>query len=206
MKSVFYFLIFFTCIYATCHKQWDCSQTVYSFEGNYKAYPNFDSIHINDTIWLELNMSTQLKDLLTGQVIDYSGAENLGMAMGYLELIGGSFSDPGSIPAANNFNNVLIKGRELPSLSPEQTRAFRFIEENGIYKFKLGVVPKKKGLFAIGPGNSANVYTSKNKCAKAGFNLTFNDTDQHIYLYELSRPGYTPSEYERTHIYCFKVY
>ncbi len=165
-----------------------------------------DSLRINDTIWLEANIPTQLKNLITNQEVSYVGAVNLGTAISYLELIGGSFSDPGSIPAANSFENILNKGSASQTDKQDQIRAFLFKEEGPMYFFKLGIVPKRKGLFAIGPGNAANVYTRSNKCDKAGFNLTFKDTDQHLYLYEQSRPGYTPSGYEQTHVYTFKVY
>ena len=207
MKVFFYCgCIFLTCIAATCNKKLDCSQSVYSFEGNYKAYPVLDSIRIADTIWLESTISTQLNDLMRNQLVNYSGAVNLGMAVGYGELLGGNLFDPGGIPAANSFENILIKGTQLQSLNPEQTRLFRFIEQVGKYEFKLGIVPKKKGLLAISPGNAANVYTRSNTCDKASFNLVFANTNQHLYLYEQSRPGYTPSDYERIHMYCFKVY
>lgn len=202
---IFGLLVFFMCIGGTCRK-WDCSQTDYTFEAFYKAYPDKDSISIGDTIWLELTTPTLLKNLMNNQIVDYSGAENFGCAISYLELIGGSFSDPGSLPAANSFDNILKIGFISPTDKQDQIRAYLFKEENGMYVFKLGIVPKKKGLFAIAPGNAANVYRKSDNCSKAGFSLTFKDTDQHIYLYEQSRPGYSPSEYERTHAYCFEVY
>lgn len=202
---VFCLLVACTSIYTTCRK-WDCSQTVYTFEGHFKAYPDQDSIHIGDTIWLEATILTQLTNQMTGQVVNYTGAENLGTAIRYLELTGGDILNPGGVPAANYFDHVLRTGTLSVIEFPEKVRAYRFIEEGGVYKFKLGIVPKKEGLFSVSPGNAANVYTRSDKCSKAGFNLTFKDTDQHMYLYEQSRPGYTPSSYERTHMYVFKVY
>jgi hypothetical protein len=48
-----------------------------------KASPDLDSIHINDTIWLEVNEPTILKDVQTGKDVNYSGAANLGSAIGF---------------------------------------------------------------------------------------------------------------------------
>ncbi len=207
MKAFIYCtLVFYLSINASCKKRFNCKQTIYSFEGNFKAYPALDSIHVNDTIWLESIIPVNLKNLINNEIVDYRGAVNLGTAIGYIELIGGSFSNPGAIPAANSFENILIKGSASQTDKQDQIRAYRFIEEGEMYFFKLGIVAKRKGLFTIGPGNAANVYTRSNECDKAGFDLTFKDTDQHIYLLEKSRPGYTASGYEQTHAYTFKVY
>lgn len=192
-------------IYATCNKRYDCKQTSYSFEALYKAYPNRDSLKINDTIWLELNTSVQLKDLMSNILVDYSGAANFGTAISILELVRGE-NDPAPVPSANKFSFVVVQGAALKSIKQDQIREFQFEEKDGAYQFKLGIVPQEKGLFAFGLGNSANVYRKNDKCTKATFNLTFKDTDQHLYLYEQSRPGYAISEYERQHMYCFKVY
>lgn len=193
-------------VFATCSKERiNCKLTVYSFEGHYKAYPDQESLHVNDTIWLELEVPTRLLNKETNQMVDYTGAENFGTAISYIELKGGDILNSNSLPAANSFDNVLKKGVQLTPINPQYTRAFQFVEEAGSYRFKVGIVPKKKGLFAIAPGNAENVYTRSNQCDKAGFDLTFTDTEQHMYLLEQSRPGYTPSELERTHTFCFKV-
>jgi hypothetical protein len=207
MKTTLYcLLICYLSIWASCNKNFDCRGTVHNFEAFYKAYPDTDSIRVNDTIWIELQTSTQLKDIMTNQMVDYSGAANLGTIIGYSEMTGGDLYNPGGTAAANSFENILINGSSVQSLNPDQIREFLFEENNGMYLFKVGIVPKKTGLFLIGAGNSQNVYQKNNSCRKSNFELTFKDTNQHLYLYEQNRPGYTPSEYEQTHAYCFKVY
>ena len=146
------------------------------------------------------------KNLATGEIVNFTGAVNLGFAISYLELKGGDINSPGALASAAEFTNVLIKGTETTPPRPEQIRTFRFVEENGFYHFKLGIIPKRMGLFAIGFGNSGSVYTNNNKCWEASFSLTFKDTNQRIFLYEQSRPGYTASSFERSHMYVFKVF
>jgi hypothetical protein len=206
MRTTIIILIAGSAVFATCNKKLDCTQTVYSFEGNYKAYPDLDSIHINDTIWIELNEPTQLQDLMTNRWVDYSGAENFGPSIQYLQLTGGDVLNTGVVPAGNLFDNVLILGTTIPSNQPELVLGFKCKEENGMYRFKLGIVPKSNGLFTIGASDATGVYRKSNKCDKASFSLIFKNTNQHLYLYEQSRPGYTPSMYERSHLYVFKVY
>ena len=206
MKNLLILAIALSSIFATCNKRTDCSQTDYSFEGFFKAYPDRDSIKIGDTIWLETKIPVQIKDRINGEVINYTGALNLGTAIGYGQLLGGNLLNTGGIPAANDFVNILLMGVTVQSLKPDQVREFLFVEEGGFYLFKLAIVAKKQGLFAVSVGNAANVYTKNNKCSKASFDFTFKDTNQHLYLYEQSRPGYFASEYEKTHLYVFKVY
>jgi hypothetical protein len=203
--SIYCSLLALVSIYATCNKG-NCHEAIYSFEATYSIFPDKDSIQIGDTIWLQLSTLTTLNSLFTNQVVDYSGAVNFGTAVGYAKLIGGDMYNPGSVPAADSFNYKLIKGINQQSAKQDQVRNFLFVEENGMYVFKLGIIPKAKGLFALGPGNAVNVYTNKNKCDKANFNLTFKNTNQHLYFLEQSRPGYETSIYEKTHMYCVKVY
>ena len=183
----------------------DCARTDYSFEGFFKAYPDRDSIRIGDTIWLETKIPVVSKDVISGEMINYTGAINLSTAIAFYELIPGP-GDPAPLDAANFFNYVLKKGLARPSVDINYVREFRFVEEAGFYLFKLAIIPIKRGLFAIYPGDAANVYTKSNKCQKSSFSLTIKDTNQRIFLYEQSRPGYTASGYERSHMYVFKVY
>jgi hypothetical protein len=206
MRYIIIILIAGSSIFATCNKRIDCKQVIYSFDGNYKAYPDADSVKVNDTIWVELNVPTQLKDLNSNVSVDYSGAENFGPSIQYLELTKGNEINTGVSPAASLFENRLVQGTSILSDKPELVRGFTCTEENGLYVFKLGIIPKRKGLFAISASDATGVYRRTNRCDKASFSLTFKDTNQHLSLYEQSRPGYTPSTYERSHLYCFRVY
>ena len=199
-------LIYMTTVYSHCKKRLDCSQTIYTFETNSKAFPDNDSIFIYDTIWVEVTCPTVLLDKISQKAINFSGAENLGTVIRCHKFIGGDLLNPGVIGAAEDFNFVLIQGSSLPnSINPSTNRAFLFNETINSYTFKVGIVPKESGIFSIAVLDAANVYTKQNKCDKAGFSITFANTNQHLYFYEQNRPEYTPSEYERTHMYCFKV-
>lgn len=193
-------------IYSSCNKRINCNATVYSFEATIRAFPDSDSLNMGDTIWLELICPARLRDAISGNMIDYSGAENFGTVIGCLEFTGGDILNPGVVGAANDFDFKIIYGSLVSNpINPGTNKEFLFSEIQSTYKFKLGLIPKKTGIFAVSPGNAANVYRRNNSCDKAGFSITFTNTAQHLYFYEQNRPGYTPSEYERTHMYCFKV-
>jgi len=207
VKTIAYCLfISYLGIWASCNKHFDCRGSIYSFEAFYKAYPAEDSIRVNDTIWIEMNTPTRLKDLSYDRTVDYSGAANFGTVISYVEITGGDLLNPGVIPAANDFENTIIDGSPVKPINLEQLREFQFKEENGMYLFKVGIVPRKTGLFMIGAENAANVYRKNDNCTKADFSMTFKDTNQHLYLYEQKRPGYILSDSDREHLYAFKVY
>jgi hypothetical protein len=193
-------------IYSTCKKRINCNTILYSFQTNIRAFPDLDSVNIADTIWFEFACPTSLIDNISGTTINFSGAENFGIAIRIFQFTGGSISDPGGVGAVYDFDYKLIYGTFLPDNHlPNENRDYRFAEIGNEYKFKLAIIPKKKGTFTISPGNAANVYREKEPCDKANFAITFANTNQHLYFYEQNRPGYMPSEYERTHMYCFKV-
>lgn len=199
------FSIVIIAISATCRKNPDCVKETYSFTTEAKAYLDPDSININDTIWLEFDQPTVFRDNISGMSIDYSNAANLGFGVGFDKFIGGSISYPGTIPAVSSFSVMVISGTELTSLQPDRIKSYNFSEIGGRYKFKIAIIARNTGIFAIAISNAANVYKRNNVCSKASFTIVFANTNQHLYFYEQNRPGYIPSGYEQTHMYCFKV-
>ena len=203
--SYFALAICYLLLLNSCGKKF-CANTTFNFKGSVKAYPDKDSIHINDTIWIELTTPTKLKDLTTGQIIDYSGAGNFGAAITFVRLNGGTISNPDVIPAANDFNLVIKEGSPVNNPQLDFVREFLFIEKNNQYKFNVGIIPKKLGLYGLGVSNAANVYRNSDPCTKASFEMPFENTNQHLYLLEQSIPGHVANGLQATNGYFFKVY
>ncbi len=128
-----------------CEKTVGCAETVYSFEMGVRAYPDEDSVNLGDTIWFEISEPVTQVDIISGKTVDYSGAENLGSSLGFEKLDSNQFT----IKAANYFDYILIKGKEIPSIDPELFKEYLFAEENRFYLFKLGIVPKESGIYGI---------------------------------------------------------
>jgi hypothetical protein len=199
-------ILYFLSVYASCNKDKNCAIQTYSFATGIRSYPDTDSININDTIWLEFISPTRLTDLSTGNIISYSAAKNLGTDINFFQFTGGSISNPGAIPAVDAFEYKLIYGEFIPdNVLPEQNKDYKFAEINNEYRFKLGIIPKRVGIFSFSPGDAGGVVRNNDECSKANFKITFTNTNQHMYFYEQNRLGYVPSQYEQTHMYCFKV-
>lgn len=183
--------------FSTCTPRFDCANTTYNFEIGVKAYPDEDSIHVGDTIWFEINESTALKDIQSGKIIDYSGAINLGSAIGFGKYMGIN----NATEAANSFNYILITGILVNNPNTLQIREFLFVQQNDRYLFKLGIIPKEVGVFGVGFSNAANVYRKNDACTKANFTINFKGTNQHYYLNPNFQGGPPPTGGD----YYFKV-
>ena len=173
-------LIFFISTYSTCKKNGSCTESRYSFEIGVKATPNSDSLLINDTIWLVLDEPVNLLDKTTNTVVDYSNSANLGSAIGFQKAIFAPTLN--FIPAVEKFVFRNIEGIETNNSNPSLLKEYLFTENNGRYKFKLGVVAKDTGIFRFVFSNAANVYRKNNSCTKAFFEINFKETNQHRYL------------------------
>lgn len=169
------FNICFIC--STCKR--NCVTANYSFQLGVKATPNLDSILIGDTIWLDINEPTLLKNIETGTFLNFSNATNLGSNIGFQEVLSATqFRN-----AANDFHFKLVAGTETLNSNPQLFREYLFSEQNGRYIFKLGVMPQSIGVYRLGFGIAANVVRNNSSCERASFQIDFVQTDQHFYLY-----------------------
>jgi len=200
--------LFVTTINSTCKKGQVCADNnTYTFINNYaKAYPDSDSIRVGDTLWIEISMPTTLKDELTNTMIDFSDAVSVGNTFSIDVFVGGNVNNPGTAYAANNFNYYVINGQSLNSPNPDRTRQYTFAKMGGLFVLKVGVIAKSIGIYSLAISDDAGVHEKGDNCTKASFAFKYANTNQHLYYYQNNRPGYVISDYERQHMYCFKVY
>ena len=190
-----------------CPKFHVCSDSIryqFSVDTAISIYPDKDSIHIGDTIWIEMHVPTNLFDSYSSKYIDFSKAVNFGEDIVVGILTGGSILNPGTADASDSVSYILVNGRNA-GISKTGVRNYFFDESNGIYFLKVGIVPKNIGKYYLGFGSPTGVYKKNDYCTKAAFNLFISNTNQHLYYYQENRPGYIMSDYERKRFYFFKV-
>lgn len=187
-------------IYATCNKRLDCANTMYSFQFDIKAYPNEDSILLGDTVWVEIDEPTTLKDAFSGNMIDYGSAANLGTVISFQAY--SSLTGQFTVNAANKFDFMISKGKRVSSMDENVDREYLFNEENQHYVFRLGIIAKEKGVFRFLISNAANVYRINDRCTKAAFAMYFKNINQHYYL----NPNFPGGPVAPGGDYYFKVY
>ncbi len=184
---------------STCKKNGNCTETSYSFEAYAKVVNPYDSINVGDTIWLEITTPVTQMDGISGQTVSFTTASNLGTAIGFGELI----NPNAPVYAANEFNYILLKGIPVSNPNIAGIREYSFLESASMYEFRLGIIPKRKGIFNFGLSNAANVFRKNDKCTKAFYRIYFTQTPLHLY-YIKQVFGTTPdSTYASP--YCFKV-
>ncbi len=202
IKSAFVIIIPIIVILSGCFKNLICNYDItYSFQFTAQAYPDNDSISIGDTVWLEINIPVILKDDISGGMINFSNAQNLSIDVGVFGLI----SIDSIMGSAKNFNFVSIKGKQINSTNPNSFISFSMVQENSVYRYLVGFVPLKSGVYRIGIGNPNNVYCKPEICKKAAFTVNFTNTKQHFYFNKIVNPNYDPPSNSGGGSYFFKV-
>lgn len=179
-------VIYATTNCSTCKKGvlGSCTESQYSFEINPRYYPDTDTINIGDTIWAEFNVSDPFTDKLSGQLIDYSNADNLGFYLAFEELV--SVNPIILSGVVSKFKYKLIAGLDVPNrlpISDTVLKSYKVKDINKKYWFKLGIIPQNSGTFTFFMANPAGVTRNGNPCPKADFTMKLIQTNQHYYLY-----------------------
>lgn len=181
----------------------NCKDAKYSFSMEEFFSPKKDSISVGDTLWVTSSHSTTFQDLINNQHIDFSNSQ-IGTNIRILSFSDTSKTVTGSV---NDFGIIIIYGNEVSNDNiPSENKGFIYEEINGSYMLKLGFIGSKKGIYSISLGNSIGIVQRKRGCEKASIEIENANVNKHLYYYQDFRPGYQISEYERTHMYCFKVY
>ncbi len=174
-------VLFSITVYARCTKDVLGCNEAYGFVIDAKIYPDKDSINIGDTIFAAVSFPTTPTDQ-SGQKHDFSHANNIGTALVVVKLI--NVSPINLQDAADDFAFKVFNGNELSNANPKGGRKYSFKEADGLYTFKVAVIPKVSGTYSLNFVNASGVYRNGNPCPKAGFFFQlFNTTNQHYYLY-----------------------
>lgn len=183
-----------------------CIEANYTFSVNSQISPDRDSIKVGDTIYITSSFPVKLTDQNSGAEINYAEAKKIGSTLGVGRLVTGNAVP---IDAVFDFNYIAIKGnvyneRSIPS--PDGVQQLTYQESNSSYELKVGLIAKAKGVYVLGIGNGLSVGRKNSKnCEKAAFNISISNTSQHVYYYQIWRPGYTLTSSDLKRLYCFKV-
>ena len=202
MRVIIFFLILVSIGFASCFK--NCSDVTYSFDIHSQVYPDKDSIHVGDTIWIEAMSPSTVTDKLSGKQIDYSNAENMGVEIKMVSLHPAVENFAGVVDATQTFTYDLKQGSLYTS--DQYGINYNYQESEGDYRFKVGCIPSDTGTYRLYISDAINVYRKKNKCEKASFTMSLTGTNQHFMLYQIVGSDVQPDSFALQHYYCFYVF
>jgi hypothetical protein len=180
-----------------------CVEAKYYFSMTEAFSPEKDSITVGDTLWITSSHSTIFLDSITRTNIDFSNS-HLGSPF---EILNFPDTSQNVIGAVNDFEYLINYGALTDNDSlPNQNKSFSYEEINSEYRLKVGIIAKKKGIYAISVGDDISVAKKNKGCEKAFIQIINDNSNSHLYYYQNFRPTYQISNYEKTHLYCFKVY
>lgn len=183
-----------------------CIEANYSFAVTASFKPDMDSIKIGDTIYLTSSFNSQLEDLKTSATVDYSASSGIGNTLSIIQF---SKSDTLGTDAVFNFNYLSIDGKiynDRNIARPDGVQQLFYKEDNGLYKLKIGIIPKVSGLYVLGLGiGLSNGRSRSHSCEKASFNTSVTNTNQHFYLLYNVKPDAHFYGNDSTRGYYFKV-
>ncbi|MEO6358136.1 MAG: hypothetical protein ABIU77_04410 [Ferruginibacter sp.] len=183
-----------------------CVEANYSFAVTANFTPDMDSVKIGDTIFLTSSFPTTLQETQISKLIDYSDASDIGNTISVSQLLP---TDSLAKDAVFDFNYVSIIGkiyndRNIPR--PDGVNQLTYSQVGNNYELKIGIIPKKSGVYGLGLGNAlSNGRKKGSSCEKASFNTTVVNTNQHFYLFNLWRPDVVIDQNGRRGVYFFKV-
>ena len=196
-------LLYSSFYFYSCGKT--CVEATYNFNMTERFYPEQDSIKIGDTVWTVSSHSTTFNDTVSGNSVDYNGS-TLGLNIRLLNYTASSNVDSGNLGAFHSFTTVVTNGSEVGNDNiPDENKGVNFQQMNNQYFLKVAFVPKEKGIFGISLSDAVAM-RRHNGCELAYVTITNDNTNKHLYYYQNIRPDYEISSYEKTHLYCFKVY
>ncbi len=130
-----------------------CVDANLSFSVNSQITPDYDSVHVGDTMYVVSSFSTKLVDQSSGQMIDYSNSTGIGSTLAVSNL---PLGDTIGKDAVFDFDYVSVNGRIYNDRSitrPDGVQQIVYGEANGMYVLKVGLIPKMKGNYILGVSN-----------------------------------------------------
>lgn len=189
----------------TCHKDYTnpCPINGYSFAVTSEWSPQREVYSIGDTLLINSSFSKNLTDLIGNLNVDYSNANSVGGSLFIYELDSVQHIVLDAIP---KFSFIQMVG--VASANPNQinrNKRITYSETANSYNFKMGVVAKNKGLYAIYLVDLRNSGIVGKDCTSAYFANTLTNTNKHINLFQNAMNMPPANQYEIDRIYCFRV-
>ncbi len=173
-------LLPFSLLLAGCPRT--CVEAVYSFSINASFLPERDSIRLGDTLYLTSSIPIQLRDVTSGDLVNYQNAKIAGN-LGIGKLSSGVKTP---IEAVDQFKYVSVQGQiynDLSIPSPKGVQQTLYSQKANTYELTVGLIPLNEGVYVLGVGFPVGI-RGGHDCEKAGFSLKVTNGNRHLDFYE----------------------
>ena len=189
---------------SSCRKEGTkpCINSDYEFSVTSEFSPQKEIYYVGDTIYLTSTFPKILLNSITNQQVAYSNSVGIGGTINFLLLdtITLNFID-----SYSKFQAVQQVGTFAQILTVPEKGVSSLFFETSSYDFKIGIICKKKGIFALGVNNLYSNGLNGQNCTNAEFNMTVTNTNKHLNLFYYALNYYPDALLEKS-IYCFRVH
>ena len=192
-------------IAASCNKNdtRPCTNGGYAFAVTSEWSPQREVYNIGDTIFINSAFSKNLIDLIGNFNVDYSNAKSIGGNLFVHEM---DSVQHVVLDAVQKFNFI----QQVGTVSNNSQQANRikdifYFESSTSYIFKMGIIPKNKGLYVIFISNLNSQGIIGKNCTNADFANTLSNTNKNLNLFQYAMNRPPASQFEIDRIYCFRV-
>jgi hypothetical protein len=159
--------------------------------------------NIGDTIFLNSSFSKNLNDLVGNYNVDYSNSTGINGSITLFEL---DSIQHLTIDAVEKFNFTPISGNiSNNNNKPARIKDYLYQELTNIYSFKLGIIPKSKGIYTMFISDLTSQGIVGKNCTNASFTNTLTNSNKNINLFQYAMNRPPASQFEIDRIYCFRV-
>ncbi len=180
------------------------SRDGYNFEASAKFNPCLSLHGIGDTLWFEGEIPFKSYDVNIKDTVDYSLAKYMGTLIYLFRIDSTLDNDP--IHSAQDFHYFSMLGREYADeKQPNWIRQIQCETDDKNYIFKIGIIPQKKGVYALFIANAVNVERGiEGNCDRANYAINLDNDSTNLHLYE-QYLGYSVQQEYAKQGYCFSV-
>lgn len=181
-----------------------CVNGGYAFAVTSAWSPQSEIYNIGDTIFLNSEFPKTLTDLINPSItIDYSNSVGIGGAAAIYELDTVAHQPVGATSKFDFVSEIGIVGNDVTI--PSQNKSLSYKELTTVYKIKIKIIPKQKGIFALYIPDLKSSGLSGKNCTNASFSNTLTNTSRGLSLFQYAMNRPPASQYEVDRIYCFRI-
>ena len=183
-----------------------CPDAAYQFAITVALTPDVDSVRVGDTLRVRASFPSQLRDLRSGQMVDYSNATLISSTLFIDNITAGTFINAGGVKDFAFVNKVGNVYTDQNLTSQDRVKQVDYKAVGNRYELDAAIIPVKKGIYSIAFSNGGSKSRQGSKtCEQAEFEVSVLSSKRN-YAYLQAAYGRPATRRDSLQNYCVKVY